>query len=114
VEFAYSVRQQTGARMPYPFDYRIPEVLRPRLAGRRVAIVNDVINAGSAVLGTYRSLQDCGAQSVRPGKPADPRRLGTGVGLPGRHRPGEHRPLAERDLAPARVPAVRGGRPLSG
>jgi orotate phosphoribosyltransferase len=45
----------TGAR------YRIPASLRPRLAGVRIAIVDDVINAGSAVRGTYADLQSCGA-----------------------------------------------------
>jgi orotate phosphoribosyltransferase len=35
----------------FPVDYRIPRAQRPLLAGKRVAIANDVINAGSAVLG---------------------------------------------------------------
>ena len=36
-------------------------------AGKRVAIVNDVINAGSAVRGTLASLRECGAEPVAIG-----------------------------------------------
>ncbi len=67
VDFSYAVREATRAGGIHPFDYRIPEVVRPRLEGRRVAIVNDVINAGSAVLGTYRALMECGALPVAVG-----------------------------------------------
>jgi orotate phosphoribosyltransferase len=35
--------------------------------GKRVAIVNDVINAGSAVRGAFTGLVDCGAQPVAIG-----------------------------------------------
>lgn len=47
-----------------PFRYRIPDVLRTELAGRRVAVVSDVINAGSAVIGTLDDLDACGARPV--------------------------------------------------
>lgn len=45
----------------FPAGYRIPASLRRTVKGKRVAIVNDVINAGSAVKGTYADLIDCGA-----------------------------------------------------
>ncbi len=48
----------------FPAGYRIPAVLRAGLRGKRVALVNDVINAGSAVRGTYFGLKDCGAEVV--------------------------------------------------
>jgi orotate phosphoribosyltransferase len=65
VLFAYTEREVApGAHRFFPVDYVLPRALRPVLKGRRVAIVNDVINAGSAVRGTLRSLQDCGAHPV--------------------------------------------------
>ncbi len=48
-------------------SYRIPDGLRNRVANRRVAIVNDVINAGSAVRGTFAALLECGATVVAIG-----------------------------------------------
>jgi orotate phosphoribosyltransferase len=48
----------------FPAGYRIPAALRDKLRGRRVAIVNDVINAGSAVRGTFDDLESCGANIV--------------------------------------------------
>jgi orotate phosphoribosyltransferase len=37
------------------------------LGGKRVVIVNDVINAGSAVKGTFADLEKCGAKLVAIG-----------------------------------------------
>jgi orotate phosphoribosyltransferase len=48
----------------FPVAYRIPRVVRGTLAGARVAIVNDVIGAGSAVLGTLADLSTCAAVPV--------------------------------------------------
>src|SRR6266446_6796775 len=48
----------------YPVRYRVPESLRHELRGRRVAIVNDVISAGSAVRGTLSDLIECEAETV--------------------------------------------------
>ncbi|HYS56133.1 MAG TPA: phosphoribosyltransferase family protein [Thermoanaerobaculia bacterium] len=48
----------------YPVTYRIPQTLRDELRGRRVAIVNDVISAGSAVRGTLSDLIECGAETA--------------------------------------------------
>ena len=62
VPFTYATPrvERDGAGL-FPVSYRVPDALRAHLAGRRVAIVNDVINAGSAVRGTLADLQDCGA-----------------------------------------------------
>lgn len=48
----------------FPVAYPIPPVLHAQLRGRRVAIVNDVINAGSAVAGTLDALSACDARAV--------------------------------------------------
>ncbi len=46
----------------FAVKYRIPDPLRAKLKGRRVAIVNDVIGAGSAVRGTLDDLRASGAK----------------------------------------------------
>jgi orotate phosphoribosyltransferase len=51
----------------FPVSYPIPQVLERELRGKRVAIVNDVINAGSAVRGTLGALGRCGAEPVAIG-----------------------------------------------
>lgn len=51
----------------FPAGYRVPASLRDGLRGRRVAVVNDVINAGSAVRGTFADLEACGATVVAIG-----------------------------------------------
>ena len=61
--FTYSERFEAGSSADlYPFAYRVPRTLHRYLRGKRVAIVNDVINAGSAVRGTAVDLESCGAQ----------------------------------------------------
>jgi len=65
VPFTYSEPRAGGrAGGLFPVDYPLPAGFPPLLAGRRVAIVNDVINAGSAVRGTLASLGACGVQPV--------------------------------------------------
>jgi orotate phosphoribosyltransferase len=66
--FSYSepVRDHRAAGL-FPVSYPVPKPLQPGLRGKRVAIVNDVINAGSAVRGTLASLKRCGAQPVAIG-----------------------------------------------
>jgi orotate phosphoribosyltransferase len=51
----------------YAARYRVPGALRARLQGRTVAIVDDVINAGSATRATLADLRDCGARPVAVG-----------------------------------------------
>lgn len=68
VRFTYSERwvdpHATGI---FPARYRLPGTLRDEVRGRRVAIVNDVINAGSALRGTLADLAACGATPVAIG-----------------------------------------------
>jgi orotate phosphoribosyltransferase len=42
--------------------YRIPDGQRARLAGRRVVLADDAVNAGSALLATLADARRCGAQ----------------------------------------------------
>jgi orotate phosphoribosyltransferase len=68
VPFSYAERHprpECDAR--FPVDYRVPRTLRARVRGKRVAIVNDVINAGSAVLGALTDLDACAARPVAIG-----------------------------------------------
>jgi orotate phosphoribosyltransferase len=65
VAFSYSERFDDGSRDKlFPVTYRIPGVLRDKIRGKRIAIVNDVISAGSAVRGTYNDAKACGADPV--------------------------------------------------
>jgi orotate phosphoribosyltransferase len=61
-QFAYSERfSRRSADGLFPAGYRVPRSLRTTLRKKRVALVNDVINAGSAVKGTFADLQACDA-----------------------------------------------------
>ncbi|HEV2458123.1 MAG TPA: phosphoribosyltransferase family protein [Ktedonobacterales bacterium] len=63
VAFVYAERfahpERTGL---FPVEYRIPAALRAAVAGQRVAVLDDAINAGSAVRATLADLAACGAQ----------------------------------------------------
>jgi orotate phosphoribosyltransferase len=48
----------------FPAEYHVPRSLRGQVEGKRVAIVDDAISAGSAVRGTYAELQARGAHPV--------------------------------------------------
>lgn len=64
-EFYYTERSISArGEALYPVEYRIPKSLRGRLAGKQVAIIDDVINAGSAVRKTLGELQACGAEPI--------------------------------------------------
>ena len=66
-EFVYTERRlHREAGGLFPVSYHLPAELR-NLAGCRVAIVNDVINAGSAVRGTLVDLARCSAEVVAIG-----------------------------------------------
>jgi len=68
VEFVYSERvEEPGHAGLYPVRYCIPRALRDTVCDKRVAIVNDVINAGSAIRGTFTDLHACGAKIVGVG-----------------------------------------------
>ncbi|HLJ66866.1 MAG TPA: phosphoribosyltransferase family protein [Chloroflexota bacterium] len=65
VEFTYAGRfEEKGGDRLFPVQYRLPRALRSWVAGKRVVIVNDVINAGSAVRGAHATLLDCGAVPI--------------------------------------------------
>jgi orotate phosphoribosyltransferase len=67
-DFVYAERFADTTRGGlFPVDYRLPKALEPTVKGKRVAIVNDVINAGSAVRGTFFDLQAHGADVVAIG-----------------------------------------------
>lgn len=64
VEFYYTERVPTTRGGLYSANYRLPDTLRPSIVGKQVAIVDDAINAGSAVRATYLELQASGAASA--------------------------------------------------
>jgi len=51
----------------FPVGYRVPASLRSRIKGKRVAVVDDAINVGSAVGGTIEDLKTCGVRLVAIG-----------------------------------------------
>jgi orotate phosphoribosyltransferase len=51
----------------YPVGYRISDPLRPIARDKGTAVVDDVINAGSAVRGTLADLRACGAKPIAIG-----------------------------------------------
>ncbi|MBC7870433.1 MAG: orotate phosphoribosyltransferase [Chitinophagaceae bacterium] len=62
VEFYYTERFVLPTQDAlYPVEYRLPKSLRKNIKGKAVAIVDDVINAGSAVRGTFEALKAAGA-----------------------------------------------------
>ena len=56
--FVFAERRLVEGRV----DYRIPDGLRTRLAGRRVVLADDAVNAGSALLATLEDARRCGAE----------------------------------------------------
>jgi adenine/guanine phosphoribosyltransferase-like PRPP-binding protein len=63
--FAYAerfVRRDKSGLVPV--EYRLPVAQRAVVEGKRVAIVNDVTSAGSAVRGTYEDLKRLNANVV--------------------------------------------------
>jgi orotate phosphoribosyltransferase len=109
--FAHTERTSTGGGL-YAARYALPAALAPRVAGRRVAVVDDVINAGSATRATVRALREAGAEVV-----ALAAMLALGS-LPARAAAGTGVPLeavAARDNTlwePADCPRCASGEPL--
>jgi orotate phosphoribosyltransferase len=67
-QFAYAERFDDKTRQGlFPVQYRLPKALHLAVSGKRVAIVNDVISAGSAVRGTFLDLREIGAEVVAIG-----------------------------------------------
>jgi len=68
LEFYFAEQFARGSATDlYPIGYRIPHSLRAAVAGKRTALVDDVINAGSAVRGAIDDLEACGAKLVAIG-----------------------------------------------
>ena len=68
VEFYYTQRFVPPQRAAlYAVQYRLPDSLRRLVRGKAVAIVDDVVNAGSAVRATLAELRSCGASPVAVG-----------------------------------------------
>ena len=67
-QFTYAERFDGATRDGlFPVQYRLPKSLQRFVSGKRVAIVNDVISAGSAVRGTFFDLCELGAEVVAIG-----------------------------------------------
>jgi orotate phosphoribosyltransferase len=65
VEFFYSAPSARPRRAAlYSAEYRLPAAVRERVRGRAVAVVDDVINAGSATRATLGDLRQCGASVI--------------------------------------------------
>ena len=56
--FAFAERIVAGDAVAY----RVPEAQRGVLRNRRVLLVDDAVNAGSALLATWRDIRACGAE----------------------------------------------------
>ncbi len=114
VPFTYSIPEKDPeASGLYPVRYRVPVALRSDLAGKRVAVVNDLIQAGSAVRGTLEDLKACEAATVVLGALAV---LGPATsGFPGRWGvPFEAlTSITTRVWTPAECPLCAVKRPLS-
>jgi orotate phosphoribosyltransferase len=68
VMFCFAEREMPDeARGLYRARYRVPATLAARVAGKRIAIVDDVMSAGSALRGMYADLQAHGAMCVVAG-----------------------------------------------
>jgi orotate phosphoribosyltransferase len=68
LEFFYAERiPSTTPGAMFSTRYRVPNGTRGWLGGKRIAIVDDVINAGSAIRATHADLIGCGAYPVALG-----------------------------------------------
>jgi orotate phosphoribosyltransferase len=67
LEFFYSERSARRGGGLYAVDYRLPAALGGVVRGKRVAIVDDVVNAASATRATFEALRGCGARTVAIG-----------------------------------------------
>lgn len=65
VDFLYAERfAAADPSVLYGVSYHLPVPLRPFVQGKRIAIVDDVVSAGSAVRGVFADLQINGAITV--------------------------------------------------
>jgi orotate phosphoribosyltransferase len=67
-EFYFTQREMPAQAWGlYQARYRLPRALAARVAGKRLAIVDDVMSAGSALRGTYAEIEAQGAACVVAG-----------------------------------------------
>jgi adenine/guanine phosphoribosyltransferase-like PRPP-binding protein len=93
-------------------EYRLPAAQRAIVEGKRVAVVNDVTSAGSAVRGTYEDLNRLNANVVVIGSLLV---LGDAISVFARERNLQVEALEQTPFniwAPAVCPLCRGGAPL--
>jgi orotate phosphoribosyltransferase len=64
VDFCFTERVMSERAMLWRASYRLPAALAQRMRGRRVAMVDDVMSAGSALRGTDAALREQGAVPV--------------------------------------------------
>jgi orotate phosphoribosyltransferase len=67
IEFCFTEPRQTTTEGLFGARYVLPRAYRSRLQGRRVALVDDVMSAGSALRGSYAELKAHGAVPVVAG-----------------------------------------------
>ena len=64
MDFLYTERDVRSANGLETVSYRLPAALRSAVANRRIGVIDDVINAGSAVTKTCDELRSFGAKPV--------------------------------------------------
>jgi orotate phosphoribosyltransferase len=64
IDFFYTDRYISNANGLETVTYRLPKGLRSAVANRKIGVVDDVINAGSAVTKTCKELRSLGANPV--------------------------------------------------
>jgi orotate phosphoribosyltransferase len=67
VAYLFTERFETADAGLFPVRYLVPRASRETARGKRVAIVDDAVSAGSAVRGTHADLVACGALPVAIG-----------------------------------------------
>jgi orotate phosphoribosyltransferase len=86
VAFCFTERTSGGDGRLYSAAYRLPAAFAALVAGRRVAVVDDVVNAGSATRATLAALGEARAKPVALGAlltlGARPTAVAAAAGLP--------------------------------
>ncbi|HET7745855.1 MAG TPA: phosphoribosyltransferase family protein [Vicinamibacteria bacterium] len=67
LEFAFAERTADDGGGLYPARYRIPAALAARMAGRPVALVDDVMSAGSSLRATHEAVRAAGGHPIVAG-----------------------------------------------
>ncbi len=67
LEFLFTERIASDEEGLFKVRYRLPQAFVARVRGKRIAIVDDVMSAGSALRGTFAELEANGARTVVAG-----------------------------------------------